>query len=168
MNEDLFEALYTLAQENGYADSSEDFITLLQDNSEARKAMYDISLSHGYRDSFDDFENLVKIDKKKIRTRLEERQKNLEEQSALMSENIFLESPGYADVKKRFEAGKFTSEEKKHTKSIQTQKYLLELARLISLYYQRKKMLMIVKTQFYSPSGLLLMKPTQMKRYLKY
>ena len=89
MNEDLFEALYTLAQENGYADSSEDFITLLQDNSEARKAMYDISLSHGYRDSFDDFENLVKIDKKKIRTRLEERQKNLEEQSALMSENIF-------------------------------------------------------------------------------
>ncbi len=116
MNRNIFDVLYTLAQENGYTKSSDEFITLLQDNAEARKTMYDISLSEGFTKSLDEFEDLVKIDKKKIRTRLEERQAKLEEQlatsSALMSENIFLESPEYDDVKKRFEAGKFTSEEK--------------------------------------------------------
>ena len=64
MNENIFDVLYTLAQENGYTKSSDEFITLLQDNPEARKTMYDISLSEGFTKSLDEFEDLVKIDKK--------------------------------------------------------------------------------------------------------
>lgn len=64
MNEEAVEVMYSLAQNEGYTDSKEDFLSLLAENSKALGTMYDLAQKNGYADNLASFEILMGLKKK--------------------------------------------------------------------------------------------------------
>lgn len=59
MNEKALETLYSLAQNDGYAKSFEEFTALMGSNEDAVKQMYSLAQSDGYEKELEDFSTLV-------------------------------------------------------------------------------------------------------------
>jgi len=59
MNEEALQQLYSLAKNEGYTDSIEDFKILMSSNEGALSNMYNVAQNEGYTDPIEDFKVLV-------------------------------------------------------------------------------------------------------------
>ena len=59
MNEEALNTLYSLAKEEGYSKSFDEFKLLMSSNNEAINTMYNVSKNNGYTKTIDDFKVLV-------------------------------------------------------------------------------------------------------------
>ena len=71
MNEEFVNILYSIAQQNGYEDTVDDFVQLISTNPDLVSDMYDLASQNGYEDPIEDFEILVGFQKKKDETEID-------------------------------------------------------------------------------------------------
>lgn len=65
MNQEALKTLHSLAGQEGYNGSLDEFVQLMQTDSDALGTMYGVAQNQGYNDSLEDFQTLIGQKKKK-------------------------------------------------------------------------------------------------------
>lgn len=98
MNQEALKTLHSLAGQEGYNGSLDEFVQLMQTDSDALGTMYGVAQNQGYKDSLEDFQTLIGQKKKEEIT--EELSDSTSEDSLLDSQFSVTESKAAKGVNK--------------------------------------------------------------------
>jgi len=102
MNQEALKTLHSLAGQEGYNGSLDEFVQLMQTDSDALGTMYGVAQNQGYKDSLEDFQTLIGQKKKEEIT--EELSDSTSEDSLLDSQFSITESKATKGVNKALDA----------------------------------------------------------------